>query len=361
MIQCLPVGNFRWLTDNEISKMDLGKYKEDSDKGLILKVDLHYPQSLHNDHSEYPLACKKVKVTNSMLSKYCKRIAEKFNIKCSLVSKLVPTLFDKERYITHYRNLQLYLDLGLKIKKVHRVLEFNQSPWLKKYINFNTDKRKNAKNEFEKSLYKLMCNSVFGKTMENLRKCVNIKLVTNENKLNKLTSKPTYVSSKIFNENLVAVHKTKESITLNKPSYIGMCILDLSKTLMYKFHYRYMKPKYGDKAKLQFTDTDSLTYLIKMQDLYKDFHEDKHLFDFSDYPENSPYHCNSNKKVVGKFKYETHSVPIVEFVGLKSKMYSYVKDDGKDDRKAKGIKKCVIKRNIKHEDYKRMLLNEEQF
>ena len=109
-----------------------------------------------------------------------------------------------------------------------------------------------------------MNNSVFGKTMENLRKRVDVKLVTNEKKLDKLTSKPTYVSSKIFNENLMAVHKIKETLTLNRPAYVGMCILDLSKTLMYDFHYNYTKKKYNDRAKLLFTDTDSLTYEIEL-------------------------------------------------------------------------------------------------
>ena len=136
------------------------------------------------------------------------------------MSKLIPTLRDKKKYVLHYRNLQLYLDLGLKIKKVHRVLKFDQSPWLKQYINFNTEKRKHAKNTFEKDFFKLMNNSVFGKTMENLRKRVDVKLVTNEKKLDKLTSKPTYVSPKIFNESLMAVHKIKETLTLNRPSYI---------------------------------------------------------------------------------------------------------------------------------------------
>ena len=116
----------------------------------------------------------------------------------------------------HYWNLQLYLDLGLKIKKVHQVLKFNQSPWLKQYIDFNTEKQKHAKNSFEKDFFKLMNNSVYGKTMENLRKRVDIRLVTDEKKLDKLTSKPTYVSSKIFNENLMAVHKIKETLTLNR-------------------------------------------------------------------------------------------------------------------------------------------------
>ena len=141
----------------------------------------------------------------------------------------------------HYRNLQLYLDLCLKRKKVHRVLEFDQSPWLKQYIDFNTEKRKHAKNSFEKDYFKLMNDSVFGKTMGNLHKRVDVRLVTNEKKLLKLTSKPAYVSSKIFNENLVAVRKIKETLTLNRPADVIMFILDLSKTLMYDFHYNYIK------------------------------------------------------------------------------------------------------------------------
>ena len=209
MSQYLPTGNFKWMTDKEISKIDLGKYKTDGKKGLILEVDLEYPQDLHDMHNDYPVAPEKVKVSNNMLSAYCKKIAEKYNISIGLVSKLVPTLRDKKEYVLHYRNLQLYLDLSLKIKKVHQVLKFDQSPWLKQYIDFNTEKRKHAKNSFEKDFFKLMNNSVFGKTMENLHKWVDVRLVTNEKKLDKLTSKPTFVCSKIFNENLMPVHKVK--------------------------------------------------------------------------------------------------------------------------------------------------------
>ena len=295
-----------------------------------------------------------------MLSRYCEKITEKYDISIGLVSKLVPTLRDKKEYVLHYRNLQLYLDLGLKIKKVHRVLKFDQSPWLKQYIDFNTEKRKHAKNSFEKDFFTLMNNSVFGKTMENLRKRVDVRLVTNEKKLNKLTSKPTFISSKIFNENLMAVHKLKENLTLNRPAYVGMCILDLSKILMYDFHYNYIKKRFGDRVKLLFTDTDSLTYEIKVRDAYKHFWKDKEMFDNSDYPEDNPYHFNDNKKVIGKFKNEASGVPIVEFVGLKSKTYSYVKDNDKGGKTAKGIKKVVIKKDIKHEDYKNVLLNNKQ-
>ena len=214
MSQYLPTGNFKWMTDKEISKTNLGKYKADSKEGLILEVDLEYPKELHDLHNDYPIAPEKVKVSNDMLSAYCKKIPKNYNISTGLVSKLIPTLRDKKEYVLHYRNLQLYLDLGLKLKKIHRVLRFDQSPWLKSYIDFNTEKRKNAKNQFEKDFLKLMNNSIFGKTMENLRKSVNVKLVTNDKKLDKLKAKPTFISSKIFNKNLMAVNCIKETLTL---------------------------------------------------------------------------------------------------------------------------------------------------
>ena len=195
-------------------------------------------------------------------------IHEKFGINIGEVAKLIPTLSSKKNYILHCRNLQLYLSLGLGLKKVHRVLELDQSPWLAQYINFNTQKRMNAKNAFVKDFFKLLNSSVFGKTMENIRKRVDVRLVTDQKKLSKLVSKPTYVNSKIFNEDRVAVHKIKETliITLDRPAYVGMGILDLSKTLMYDFHYNYVKSRYNNKAKLFFTDTDSLCYEIETQD-----------------------------------------------------------------------------------------------
>ena len=325
MSQYLPTGGFKWMAEKQIDNIDLARYREDSTKGLILEVDLTYPEELHDLHNDYPLAPEKVKVGENMLSEYSKKIAKKYNISTGLVHKLIPTLSNKEKYVLHYRNLQLYTDLGLKITKVHRVLEFNQSAWLKQYIDFNTEKRTNAKNAFEKDFFKLMNNSVFGKTMENIRKRVDVRLVTDEKKLLKMAAKPTYVSSKIFNENLVAVHKIKETLTLNRPAYVGMCILDLSKTLMYDFHYNYIKQKYGSKAKLLFTDTDSLTYEIEADDVYQDFWNDRDKFDNSDYPEDSQYFNSTNKKVIGKFKDEAAGIPITEFVGLRSKMYSYMK------------------------------------
>ena len=218
----------------------------------------------------------------------------------------------------------------------------------------------NAKNSFEKDLFKLTNNSVFAKTMENLRKRIDARLISDKNKSAKLVSTTTFVDSKIYNGNLVAVHKIKEVLTLDRPAYVGMCILDLSKTLMYDFHYNYITLEYGEKAKLLFTDTDSLFYEIEAKDTYKNFWVNKNMFDNSDYPTYNPNHDVKNKNVIGKFIDEAAGVPIVEFVGLRSKMYSYVKDNGKNDKTAKGVKKYVIKKNIKHEDYKYTLMNKKQ-
>ena len=360
MSQYLPTGGFRWMTEKQIQKVNLAACTEDRKKVMILEVDLEYPKELHELHNDYPLAAEKMKVTKEMLSPYCKNIQEQFGISIGQVAKLIPTLSSKKNYVLHYRNLQLCLSLGLKLKKVYRVLEFDQSPWLAQHINFNTQKRMNAKKAFEKDFFKLLNNSVFGKTMENIRKRVDVRLVTDQKTLSKLVSKPTFVNSKIFNEDLVAVHKIKETLTLDRPAYVGMCILDLSKTLMYDFHYNYIKSRYNNKAKLLFTDTDSLCYEIETRDIYKELCEDKQLFDNSDYPKDSPYFSVENKKVIGKFKDEAAGMPIVEFIGLRSKMYSYVKDNGKNEKTAKGVRKYVIKKNITHENYKDCLLNRKQ-
>ena len=360
MSQFVPTGGFKWLTEKQINKIMNKTILSDNKKRYILEVDLEYPEELHELHNDYPLAAEKMKVTKDMLSPYCKTIQEKFGVTIGQVAKLTPTLTEKKNYVLHYRNLQLYLSLGLRLKKVHRVLEFDQSPWLRQYIDFKTQKRAGAKNAFEKDFFKLMNNSVYGKTCENLRKRVDVRLVTDKSKLSKLASKPTYVNSKIFTEDLVAVHKIKETLKLDRPAHVGMCILDLSKTLMYDFHYNYIKKRYNNKAKLLFTDTDSLCYEIETQDIYEELWQDRNLFDNSDYPKDSKFFDSTNKKVIGKFKDEAAGMPIVEFIGLRSKMYSYVKDNGKNEKTAKGVRKYVIKKNITHENYKDCLLNRKQ-
>ena len=176
------------------------------------------------------------------------------------VPKLVPNLNNKTKYVAHYRAIKLYERLGLKITKIHRGIKFTERDWMKEYIDLNTKLRTAATNDFEKDFFKLMNNSVFGKTMENIENRVDVKLVTDRCKALKYSSKPNFERAVIFSENLIAIHMNKTQITYNKPIYLGMSILDISKTLMYEFHYDYMKPKYGDRIKLALTDTRTAFY-----------------------------------------------------------------------------------------------------
>ena len=340
MSQKLPIHSFEWMTDKEIKnlfKVQVVQFWERTP--CILEVDLTYPEELHDLHNDYPLCPERVECDKG-------------------VKKLIPNLRDKNNYVVHYKTLMQYLNLGMELKKIHRGIKFVECDFLKPYIDMNTNLRTQAKNNFEKDFFKLMNNSVFGKTMENIRNRVNIKLTTTGEQFKKLTAKPNYESRKIFNENLVSVHMKKTSLTMNKPVYLGMSILDLSKTLMFDFHYKYIIPKYGNKAKLLFTDTDSFLYEIQTEDFYKDISGDvKDRFDTSDYPEGHPSGIPTgvNKKVLGMFKDEAAGKNITEFVGLRAKLYSYKMEEGKENKKCKGIKKAVVEKSISHEDYKTCL------
>ena len=246
---------------------------------------------------------------------------------------------NKTNYAAHYRNPQWYLPLEMKLTKIHQVLKFKRSDWMKKYIDFNTGERTNAANSFEKNFFKVMANSVYGKTMENLRKRINVRLANNKKDLFKYTSRPTHVTHKIFDKNYAALwNKIKPVLTLNKPIYVGFSVLELSKWLMYDFHYSFIKKQFD--AELLFAVTDSLTYEIKSKDVYKEFFKHKHLFDFSNYQEDSKFFDLEKlliKKVIGKMKDESEGKNIGEFAGLKTKMYSMKKIDGKESNTAKGV------------------------
>ncbi|KAG8236630.1 hypothetical protein J437_LFUL016463 [Ladona fulva] len=329
----LPYSNFRWLSPNEIRDFSVNEIPEYNEKGYILEVDLEYPESVHEKHSDLPL-CPENKVPPGGKQK-----------------KLLTTLENKLKYTIHYVNLKQALSLGNILKKVHRVIEFSQTPWLKSYIDLNTDRRKVASNDFEKDFYKLMNNAVIGKTMENVRKRINLELVSDEKRLEKLISMSTFLDRTIFNENLVAVHRRKSTIKMNKPIFIGFCVLDLSKTLMYNFHYQTMQPKYGKRLSLLYTDTDSLIYEIKTEDINKDMLENLDDFDTSNYPQDHPCYSTQNKKIIGKFKDECDGKLMTHFIGLRSKLYSYKMEGGKEKKKAKGITKTVINKALSFNDY----------
>ena len=216
MSEPLPVKGFEWLED--LFKIDedfIKNYDKDSDKGYILEVDIEYPKNLHDLHNDLPFLPERIKIN-----------------KCN---KLVCNLYDKKSYVVHMRSLKQALNHGLALKKVHRVIQFNQEAWLKSYIDVNIELRKQAKNDFEKEFFKLLNSSVFGKTMENVRNHRNTKLVTTDQRRSQLVSQPTYYTTKWFSETLLATEMKKTKVKMNKPVYLGLSILEISKTPMYEF------------------------------------------------------------------------------------------------------------------------------
>jgi hypothetical protein len=360
MVEPLPESGFAWLPEDEASSFDFATVPDDASTGYILEVDLDYPDHIHNLHSDYPLAPESAVIDPTDLSPYTQSLAEKLGISSTGgCRKLVATLKPKRRYAVHYRNLKLYVQLGMVVTKIHRVISFKQSRWLKTYIDFNTEMRRLASNAFEKDFFKLMNNAVFGKTMENVRKHMNLKLVNERAKFRRMVSKPCFKSFNIISEDLVAVSMAKKEVKLIKPTYVGMTILDLSKMFMYEFHYNKMMVKYGgsERAKLLLTDTDSLVYLVQTPDVYRDMMDDLASYDTSDYPRDHPAYSSVNAKRLGCMKDEYNSKPIAQFVGLRPKMYSILGADGAEKKRAKGVPTRTTAR-MRHQTYVDVLTGE---
>jgi hypothetical protein len=406
MCKPLPTGGYKWVGNDELKAWNdsphsvLNSKDVEAPKGYMLEVDLEYQQHLHDRHNDYPCAPEQTVIGEEDLSPYSKHLktiinacikrremidsgvdpsdidddelAETVGLHQGNVPKLVCRLTNKSKYVVHYRTLQRYVQLGLRVTKVHRVLEFDQSPWMKPYIEGNIKNRIAAKNDFEKDFYKLKNNAVFGKTMENVRKRKNVELLTlaDKDRLEKLIRKPNFQTREEICSGLLMVHSLKQTLVMDKPIIIGAAILDISKDLMYDFHYNVVKARYGDGAKLLFTDTDSLCYEITTEDVYRDLATDdkfRSWFDCSPYcgtkdPETKGEYNyvekypkladKSNKGIVGKFKddlAEKYVMP-TEFVGLRAKMYSIDSMAHKTKATAKGIKKKAAER-IRHKQY----------
>ena len=339
MTEKLPVRGFKWVNDISIIDKDFVKdYNKNDNKGYILDVDVDYPNKLQNLHSDLPFLPERMIVNNT--------------------KKLDCNLNDKNNYTVHINVLKQALDHGLKLRKVHRVIEFEQEAWLKEYIDVNTELRKKATNDFEKDFFKLMNNAVFGKTMENVRKHRDIKLVKTDKKRNKLVSEPNFHTMKLIDNNLAIIEMRKVKVKMNKPIYLGLSILDISKITMYEFWYDYVKIKYQDKARLCYMDTDSFVVNIKTKDFYKDISQDVNKrFDTSSYTFDRPLPTGINKKVIGLMKDELGGDIITEFVALRPKAYSYVTNNFIEMKKAKGTKKCVVNKMLRCDDYKKCLFD----
>ena len=345
MPHLLPTSKFKWvdIKPSQISTLAASKIK-----GYLLEVNVKYPTDLHDSHNDLPFMCDKMEI--------------------SKVEKLVPDLKDKKNYVIQIQALDQALMHGLVLERIHRAIEFNETDWMKPNIDFNTKLRTAATNDFEKDFFKLINNSVFRKTMENIRKHRNIKLITNKDKYLRTIMKPNFKSGILFGENLMGCEMGRTKVVMKQPVYLGQTILDLSKIVMYEFHYDYMKPKFNKGLQLCYMDTDSLVYHIKTEDFYADIANDvEERFDTSGYVPDRPLPIGKNKKVIGLMKDELGGTIMTEFVSLRPKLYSYKKLDGTEtlnephfaeDKKCKRIKKCVVKKTLTFEDYKNCLFED---
>ena len=332
MTGLLPVRDFKWLSNEEIdyytNNLDELFKTINTETGIILEVNLIYPTSLKDEHIELPVAPE------------------------HMDGKLSPNLYSKYNYRLRVENLKFYLDKGLKLDKINKGIRFYQERWLKKYIDDNTELRKNSTDESAKNFYKLMNNAVYGKTMENVFSRKNFKLISNKNadKLTKLTRDPKFKKEYILTENLTVLEFDKEEIKFDKPIYVGFSILELSKLHMYNLHYNVIKEKFGNNATLMYMDTDSLVYEIFTEDIYEDLNTIPEYFDMSVYNKDKICFNPTNKGVLGTLKDEFPNNPIKEFVCLRSKCYSLKLNNENEVKKCKGIVKSELKR-LDHETF----------
>ena len=342
----LPISDYYFLTDEEINEITvdgIAKLSEDDETGYIFEVDLEYPDSLHAEHRSYPLAPEKMTVTENMLSDYQKECRQKLSMGNSKVPKLISTFRKRIKYVVHGQNLKLYLRLGMKLTKIHRVLSFTQSKFLKKYIDYCTEQRVLSKTDFSKRLFKLMANSIYGKFIENKSKHMQVMFCTSESYVRKWINSPKFSHCKIINDNLVAVYIKKDSIEITQAYAIGFSILDLSKEFMYRSYYEYIKPRLGKECRVLMSDTDSLFLASKYRS--NNLKVIQKILDTSNFDTQHPLYTTKNKSRLGFFKSETGSKKISRFIGLRSKCYAFdLKSTNESHTKCKGVAKAFRKK-----------------
>ncbi|XP_003243221.1 uncharacterized protein LOC100569006 [Acyrthosiphon pisum] len=340
MCQYMPIGDFVWYSGNpEVALAQLEWMRATDDIGRFYEVDIIYSQDLHDVQNDLPF------LPHSSIPHG------------STVRKLMATFQRKEHYVVHYMNLKQAMAHGVVVEKTHRVLEFRQSPWLAPYINLNTELRKQAKNKFEEKFFKDLNNSVYGKTFENMRLRFNLELVSCPVRMRKLINRPTFKYCTTYNENLSVVTQHTKEVDFCKPIYIGFAVLELSKVVMYGFHYDVMKRHYGDKIELLYTDTDSLFYRVTTNDFFVDLMKNPNLMRFMDtsnFPHDHMCYTTARKRIPGCFKFECGSRTVYEFVALRAKSYAYDVEEEITIR-AKGVMGHVIRNHLTFAEHKRCL------
>lgn len=320
----MPVGGYAWLEAAKIASKDWTKFNDTDLTGYILEVDLYYPEHLHLKHNSLPLAPYKMKIDESILSPYAKAcLLEIKGTEKHKSEKLVSTFLPRRNYVIHAKNLALYIELGMKLVKIHRVLSFRQSSFLKKYISYCTRKRAESTSSFRKRLFKAFSNSNFGKFIEQTRNHLDCKIVNNKKDFEKWISNPRFSNFKEIGTGFVAVFLKRKRIYMIQAWAIGFSILELSKALIYEHYYKIIKPALGNKCAVLFSDTDSLCLQIRTKlDMYEVMKHLSHIMDFSNYPKDHPLYDDTRKNQLLYWKDELASNSLLEFCGLSSKTYS---------------------------------------
>ena len=355
----LPHSEFCWVEDLSVFTRDfILSLDEEGEWGYTFEVDLGYPEHLHRSTADFPLAPESGEITTDMFSTFMTTFYQTLNPNQTYKpsQKLLLTQYDRKHYFVHFAALKFYLQMGLTLDHVHRVIKYKQKAWLKEYINYNSQQRAQTTNDFDKSFYKLKNNALFGKTMEDVRKRINYKLITDEDKFVKLARSPFFHDRDIITEDLVGVHMLKPKVKLDKPVFVGQAVLDYSKIEMYNLFYKIL-PQCPLIKKLQLVggDTDSFFLPIAtdtnitLSDVFNNLAQ--HI-DTSNYPPSHPLYSVVNKAKLGCFKDETAGQTLEEMILLRPKMYSMkYKDKDTSIKRAKGISKHIV-HSMRHSLYR---------
>lgn len=359
----LPISNFKWVNSKSLENIDWKTINTEGNKGYILEVDLKYPKKLHEKHDNFPLAPENIEIGFDNLSPYAKKaLVLCSNSETYKDCKLSATFHERKNYIIHFKNLKLYLSLGMILTKIHRAVEFKQKNFIAPFIEKCTIERQKANSKFEQDQFKKLANSTYGKTIQNVRGYINVKLHTNIKSLQKAIASHTFKYFTIIDTNLVQTNHFTPTIIHDKPLFIGATILELSKHFMYDFYYNKLtSPNFN--VDLGFSDTDS--FLFKTNNSKKCLKHLQPIMDFSNYPKNHKLFSQSNKSKLGYFKDELGgSLMCKEFIGLRAKCYALKlqQNETKLEKKVcKGLGRIAIKNRLKFDHYKQCLFSKKNF
>ena len=351
MQKSLPYKDFKWVSPKELEQIDVTLLGEHDSTGYFFEVCLEYPEKLHSSHNQLPLAPEKRSINPKEWSPYTQNLADILNMKkTSSPPKLVLTLHNKHKYRLHYMTLRFYMQMGLKLIKIHKAISFKQKRWLKPYIDLNIKNRESAENDFDSTIYKFYNNAIYGRLLLNLFTKKNYKLLDNVDKFKKMVAKPTFKSAQIIRSDLVGIQYAKDTIVCNSAIACGVAVLDLSKINFFQVYHCLYNTLYHKKNLVLYSDTDSIFVSIPVGDPYQHMIENPRYFDFSNFPKDSPYYDDSRRRKPGLLKDNYGGNIIEEICCLKPKMYSVRLNNAITDCKAKGVARSLI-RDMTIDDY----------